>query len=123
MAGPCSLSPDGDCARSPNYPTGYYDNSQNCLIVNVPRVPLFATMFATETLFDYVSVNGRRYSGSSAPDGIVPLDGTIRWTSDTSNVAAGWEICWGGNAPPSPAPPTTNDRPLDVTGVLPAGLK
>ena len=88
------------------------------LIVNVPRVPLYAMRFETETLYDCVSVNGLRYSGWSAPDGVVPLDGTIRWTSDTSSVATGWEIFWGGEAPPSPAPPPPNDLPLGITTML-----
>jgi len=73
-------------------------------------VPTVVEHFETEHGYDYVTLNGQHYSGqdkSDGPEGIVPNDGTLTWTSDSSNEYSGWRLCWPHPMPPpvSPAPP------------------
>ena len=89
---------DGRCVRSTGYGGTGYSNNQACTITNPPAVLISVTSFAVEThstcAYDYLTVNGARYCGSSSPEGVVP-DGTpIEWHTDGSVILEGWELCF-----------------------------
>ena len=77
----CTLNPSaGWCVRSTGYGSTGYSNHEACTITNPPAVPISVTSFAVEwdlasCSYDYLTVNGARYCGSSSPEGVVP-DGT-----------------------------------------------
>ena len=64
--------------------------------------------------YDYLTVNGVKYCGTSGPQGVVPEDGVIEWISDDSDVRSGWKARLG-----SLAFPRTSLMPLLP---LPSGL-
>jgi hypothetical protein len=100
-SGECTLDSAGSCFRSPNYPSFYDDNQQCSINVAAAPVTLSVTTFSTEGDFDWLTVNGRQYSGTSGPDGVeVAIGSTISFTSDESERRPGFEICGA----PSPAP-------------------
>ena len=124
VEGQCSLSPDGTCVRSPNFRHEYF-NSQTCHVRGLPLVPLEVVFFSTEAKFDYVTVNGIQYSGDEGPDGVIPMDGTLKWVSDSSFRMRGWEICWVHNGhhqypplPPSPSPPPPPPPPPQQSPIV-----
>ena len=86
MSGPCVVS--GQCVHSHNYP-GSYANHEHCTLQPVHGQPLRVQAFNTEEGFDFLTINGVRYSGSggtdehgnSIPEDIVP-DQEITWSSD-----------------------------------------
>ena len=49
--------------------------------------------------YDYLTVNGKKYCGTSGPDGVAS-DGTIIWTAKSDSWCAnegsceGWQLCW-----------------------------
>ena len=93
VSGPCSLTDGGSCGTSPHYPNVYGPN-QACTIFNVPPIPLSVPFFDVEGSwceYDFLTVNGVRYCGTSGPAGVVPLDGTIQWTSDEADQYPGWK--------------------------------
>ena len=58
----------------------------------------YATWDATCS-YDYIVVNGKKYCGTSGPDGVAS-DGTIIWTAKSDSWCAnegsceGWQLCW-----------------------------
>ena len=99
LAGPCQVK--GGCLESPNYPSSYGSN-ESC----AASLPAFSVItiddFHTEKYFDYLSINGYRYSGF----GSKILKGTstalwsnISWSSDGWNAGnqthgqLRWRIC------------------------------
>ena len=104
---------------SPGWPSGY-SGGQQCTARGIPAVPLRVLAFSVEPSdvgesgaaicqWDYLTVGGKRFCGTSGPDGAVPSNGVIRWKSDAEWNDAGWKICWGGGlqpaSPPTPPPP------------------
>ncbi|EOD10338.1 hypothetical protein EMIHUDRAFT_248441 [Emiliania huxleyi CCMP1516] len=93
VSSPCSLTDGGWCAASPNYPNSY-GNSEECTISGVPPVGLETVAFDVEAYgcrYDYLTVNGTKYCGTSGPSGAVAEDGVIEWRSDGSVVGSGWK--------------------------------
>ncbi|EOD07111.1 hypothetical protein EMIHUDRAFT_198407, partial [Emiliania huxleyi CCMP1516] len=95
ITGPCSLTDGGSCAASPNYPNSYGRNEE-CTISGVPPYELETVAFDVEAgngcPFDYLTVNGKKYCGTSGPpSGAVAEDGVIEWRSDRSVVGPGWK--------------------------------
>ena len=94
MSGPCVEY--GQCVHSRNYPEPY-GNNEECRIQPVQGQPLRVQAFDTEEGFDFLTINGVRYSGSggtdehgnSIPEDIVP-DREITWSSDGSAVRSSW---------------------------------
>ena len=90
MSGPCVVS--GQCVHSHNYPGSYADD-EHCTLQPVHGQPLRVQAFNTEEDYDFLTINGVRYSGSggtdedgnSIPEDIVP-DREITWSSDGSAV-------------------------------------
>jgi hypothetical protein len=55
-------------------------------------MPITVESFSTESYFDTLTVNGRRYSGRSQPSGIIPT-GDIQWYADFTVQRTGWKLC------------------------------
>lgn len=49
--------------------------------------------FQVEANYDFLTVNGAQYSGSTNPHGVITELGTITWSSDYSVVMTGFKIC------------------------------
>jgi len=103
-AGPaCSVQYHGDC-----FSVHAYGNHEYCEI-EMPPYPLHVHNFKTEQCCDKLTVNGREYSGSEGPQGVVP-NGTMYWRTDHSVSGAthdsvdGFEIC---GFPPTTTTTTT----------------
>ena len=94
LTGPCSLTDAGSCAASPNYPNSYGIN-EACTVTGVPAVGLEVFTFDVEAdsscRWDYLTVNGERYCGTSGPQGAMAEDGVIEWRSDRSGGWSGWK--------------------------------
>ena len=94
-SGACTVASDATCFHSPNYPSNY-DNNQQCTITVAAHeeVTLSVTAFTTELGYDYLTVNGFRYSDTSGPEGVhVAAGSTIDFSSDHSVIRSGFEIC------------------------------
>jgi len=91
-SGDCTVDSRG-CAMTPGYPSDYPVDSSCTLDVSAgSSMPLHVEEFATELNFDFLTVNGEAYSGSSGPEGIVP-SGQITWSADYSVSQSGWKLC------------------------------
>ncbi|CAE6935347.1 unnamed protein product [Symbiodinium sp. KB8] len=103
LEGPCTMDAEG-CAVSPNYPS-HYGSLQGCIIqvYNPENKTISAKDFVTEASYDVLWVNGRRYSGSSGPDGVVPR-GPIQWSPDEDVEDKGWKLCPGPVGQPEEGP-------------------
>jgi hypothetical protein len=126
-AGPCELTNDGTCVTDG---PGEYGNDERCLMHAMMTVTLSASAFNTEHGFDYVTIGGTLYSGTSGPNGVVMAAGeTFTWFSDASNTRSGFVIC-ASSAPqlvppkppapppplaPPPVPPTVSNRVLETS--------
>jgi len=80
----------GNCIQSNNHP-GSYGNNEECSIT-AQEVALTVDAFSTESGYDFLSVNGVRYSGTSGPTSGT-YTGSISWSSDYSVVQTGWKLC------------------------------
>ena len=62
---------------------------------HVPPAELETVAFDVEAdsncRWDYLTVNGVKYCGSSGPSGAVAEDGVIEWVSDVSTSGSGWK--------------------------------
>jgi hypothetical protein len=101
--GPCTLANSNTCFRSPNYPSNY-GIYESCTITAQVAVTLSVTAFSTEAdgcQYDYLTVNGNKYCGTTGPGGVqVAAGSTITWTSDVNTGGSGFEVCGVGAFPP-----------------------
>jgi len=81
----------GNCVQSTNHP-GNYGNNQQCNVVLYGDVSISVEAFSTESSYDYLTIGGTRYSGSSGPSSGV-YSGVITWGSDYSVTNSGWKLC------------------------------
>lgn len=88
----CSLS--GSCISSKNHPANY-GNNERCTI-SLWNVPLDVEAFETEARYDFLTVDGTRYSGTSGPPSGT-YSGSIGWQSDYSVTKPGWKVCKGAD--------------------------
>jgi hypothetical protein len=108
---------------------GGHGNAESCTITAQSDLLLTSAYFSTESGFDYVTVGGVGYSGTTGPDGIPMVAGsTISWASDGSVTAGGFTLC--GTAvqgfvppsppsnPPLPSPPMSPPPPSPPWGTL-----
>mmetsp|Transcript_81859 Transcript_81859/g.226869 ORF Transcript_81859/g.226869 Transcript_81859/m.226869 type:complete len:1040 (+) Transcript_81859:105-3224(+) len=111
-SGSCQVFKDG-CVASPGYP-GSYSNSGVCTIgVNTSTAgPLRSEFFSTERGYDVLTVNGMRFSGAHAPDGITPYEDLV-WVADTEATASGWKLCAA-----APVVGGAAGAPQDIAGEL-----
>lgn len=88
--GPCTVDSRG-CGTSVNHP-GNHGNSEECEMTPPAGEPIVVMSFATESGFDFLTVNSRIYEGTSGPEGIVP-QGRVHWDTDGSVATAGFRLC------------------------------
>eukprot|EP00959_Pyramimonas_sp_CCMP1952_P248016 5184589-Pyramimonas_sp.AAC.1 len=90
-SGLCTVSEDGRCFQSPNYPDDYPNGRDgNCMIRVSSEVALDVKFFETERSYDILRVNNINFSGFKRPDGvsfgpiseIVPAGGMISFVPD-----------------------------------------
>jgi len=82
---------DGNCITSNNYPSNY-GNRQECTINLEGSVAITTEAFNTESRYDFLTVGGTRYDGSSGPPS-GRYTGTITWSTDGSVTRSGWKLC------------------------------
>jgi len=88
----------GNCLYSTNYPENY-DNNEYCSFRTTESGRLSVVLFATESGYDYLKVNGVRYSGDTSPDAIeVAANSEIIWNSSGTINDQGFEICFANGA-------------------------
>jgi len=85
----CTMS--GSCVSSSNHP-GNYGNNEQCSITLFGDIPLSVEAFNTEARYDFLTMGGTQYSGSSGPSSGT-YSGVINWNSDFSIVTSGWRLC------------------------------
>ena len=94
ILGPCLITDGGSCATSPDFPNDYPVN-EGCTLYGMPPVGLDVIAFDVEEhsncRYDYLTVNGVKYCGTSGPAGVVPSDGTMTWVSDEFVTESGWK--------------------------------
>merc|ERR1719336_3012117 len=73
---------NGDCITSKNYP-GNYGNSESCTINLAGSVSITTQAFDTEARYDYLTVGGTAYAGTSGPPSGT-YTGSINWATDGS---------------------------------------
>lgn len=103
----CQLTNGGSCVTDG---PGRHGHRENCEIMAMATLRVTATHFQTERGYDYLSIAGRRYSGTSVRDGpsnvLMPSGSSISWRSDGSVSLEGFTLCATAIVPPSPpAPP------------------
>jgi len=80
----------GNCIQSNNHPSNY-GNNEACTI-SAYDVALTVDAFSTESRYDFLTVGGVQYSGTSGPASGT-YSGVISWSSDSSVVQSGWKLC------------------------------
>merc|ERR1719264_1708228 len=85
----CEMS--GDCISSKNHPSNYGNNEQ-CSIRLYGSVGVSVQAFNTESRYDYLTMGGQSYSGTSGPAS-GSYTGVISWASDYSVTKSGWKLC------------------------------
>ena len=58
-----------------------------------------AVAFETEQSNDHIDISGVAYSGTTGPKNVAITSDSlpsITWTTDGSDEASGWKICFGG---------------------------
>lgn len=104
------------CVKTKNFPNAY-GNKEACEIsLGYPKIEV--QKFETEgSNYDYLEVNGHKFSGGSAPglSGLTPTT-KITWTSDFVQTSEGWKICpQGGGGSPTPPPAQPTPAPASPT--------
>jgi len=79
-----------NCIQSNNHP-GNYGNNEECTI-RAHEVVISVDAFNTESRYDFLTMGGTSYSGTSGPSNGA-FSGTIEWASDYSVVKSGWKLC------------------------------
>jgi len=84
----CTMS--GNCIQSNNHPSSYGDN-EACTI-SAYEAAITVEAFLTESRYDFLTMGGTSYSGSSGPPSGT-YSGDISWASDYSVTQSGWKLC------------------------------
>merc|ERR1719422_2764876 len=80
----------GNCIQSKNHPSNY-GNSESCTI-SAWDVALTVDAFNTESRYDFLTVGGVQYAGTSGPSSGT-YSGAISWSTDYSVTKSGWKLC------------------------------
>ena len=105
--GPCNLDRSQQCIARGIGRSGY-ENDETCVIKALEEFYLNCTFFETETDWDYLSIDGVQFDSVRCPKGRkVNQETDIRWTSDSSVTAGGWEICADDGVGPHDTEPST----------------
>ena len=114
----CQITNLGTCVTDG---VGNHANLEDCTIRTTQSLYATSTYFNVETFFDYVTIGGTQYSGSSGPMNVMMTSGaTLRWQSDSSMAAGGWTIC-GSAQPTTIDPPAPSPPPPVLSPAPPAG--
>jgi len=92
-AGACFVTDKGRCVTDG---IGKHDINERCTIKILQRATLKIAPgdFDTETYYDFVTIEGKRYSGKTGPHGVkVEVGSFMSWLSDYSIVNGGFKIC------------------------------
>ena len=92
----CKLVDDGadKCVQTANYPNDY-DSDDECKITLQSTGKLKVVDFATEETYDYATLKGTKYSGTSGPNNVAVTKGdTLDWLSDRGSNEKGFKICF-----------------------------
>jgi len=85
----CEMS--GNCVSSNNHPSNY-GNGEECEITLYGSVAISVDAFNTESRYDFLTMGGQSYSGTSGPAS-GSYTGVISWASDYSVTKSGWKLC------------------------------
>jgi hypothetical protein len=72
---------------------GDHGNDVLCTVRAEEAVLVRATVFDTESCCDFVTIAGKRYSGSSWPDALLSKGATLMWHRNGSVMRGGFMIC------------------------------
>ena len=101
----CSVSNNGTCVTDG---VGNHGNYERCTIRGLAPQGLYVstTFFETETYWDYITIGGQRYSGTTGfANVMMAAQETFTWYTDGSVTTGGFEVCGSFTvAPPSPPP-------------------
>ena len=91
--------------------SGAHTNNEYCVIRATRALVASATpSFNTESVYDFITIAGTQYSGTSGPQNVVMQAGdSMTWYTDTSIVTGGFTIC--ATSVPPMMPPTSPSRP------------
>ena len=92
----CKLVDDGadKCVQTANYPNDY-DSDDECKITLQSTGKLKVVDFVTEETYDYATLKGTKYSGTSGPNNVAVTKGdTLDWLSDRGTNEKGFKICF-----------------------------
>eukprot|EP01046_Picozoa_sp_COSAG06_P019400 COSAG06_NODE_1382_length_9623_cov_4.820559_5_plen_1213_part_00 len=95
----CYTSDSGRCVHSRNHDesNGKYHSGDSCTVTMNGGGTIHVTDFQTESSYDYITLNGQHYGGSTGPPDTYMGDGdTFTWQTDDSVQNHGWEICISG---------------------------
>jgi hypothetical protein len=100
----CEITQDGACVTDGS---GDYNNNEQCTVrAEVAMLVSAQAGFSTESWFDWVTLGGTQYSGTSGPTGVAMNVGeTLHWRSDETMFGTGFMICGAQAIPPSPPMP------------------
>ena len=79
ISGDCTTTAQGDCFLSPRFPHAYPQG--NCTIAANHETTLVVDTFSTDP-YDYLVVNGKRYSGSRGPNYVHVKPSSIQWVGN-----------------------------------------
>merc|ERR1719277_2034490 len=79
-----------NCIQTNNHPENYNIDESCTIQANV--VDFTVEAFETERSYDWLTIGGRTYSGTSGPPN-GPYSGEISWDSDYSVTKSGWKLC------------------------------
>ena len=99
---------------------GAHANNEACVVRANVGLYVTATEFATETYFDFIELNGERFSGTNGPINVwLSAGSSWRWRSDRIISMGGFTLC-GSTTPaalpqyPPPAPPPSPVSPVPL---------
>merc|ERR1711965_1153725 len=89
----CQLSNNGNCVTDG---PGNHNNNERCTIATTQALTATTTYFSTESNYDWITIAGTRFSGtstSSGPSNVAMASGqTMTWRSDGSVTYGGFTI-------------------------------
>jgi hypothetical protein len=103
---------------------GDYGYNERCTVrAEVALLASAQGSFSVERRYDWLTIGGTRYSGTSGPASVVMSAGeTLHWLSDSSNVDSGFTIyavIVPPPYPPQPPPPPTPPAPPPLPPLAP----
>ncbi|EOD12039.1 hypothetical protein EMIHUDRAFT_247589, partial [Emiliania huxleyi CCMP1516] len=120
----CHLTISSDGRSCVTDGPGNYGDNEECTVEVLQTGLLSATEFNTESGYDYITIDSKRYQGAAGPSNLPVTAGTrFTWQSDGGVTDMGWTICFQ-QSPLPPPPPPWEDDPItspwpDIAGYTP----